>query len=106
MDRIQAGSACSLTPAGSLVEWVAFLKSNSPEDSKIMSNRLSSDLKERVLSMPEYRQGSHKVKVILKDGQRYSSVFVAWGSEIVKVGSNTIIPFNAEDIVDVQNDPE
>lgn len=69
-----------------------------------MSNILPENIKAEVLLMPEYRQGTNKVRVWLKDGRIYSSVFVAWGSEIVKVGASTSIPFDAEDVVRVDND--
>jgi hypothetical protein len=69
-----------------------------------MSNRVSPYIKAKILEMPEYRMGTNKVRVILKDGGRFSAVFVAWGEEIVKVGSSTVIPFEAEDIVEVEND--
>lgn len=54
--------------------------------------------------MPEYSYGVNKVKVQLKNGDVFRNVYVAWGFEIVKFGKSTIIPFNAEDVVDVKND--
>lgn len=69
-----------------------------------MSKILSEAIKIEILSMPEYRQGTNKVRVKLRDGRIYSAVFVAWGNEIVKVGTDSNIPFDAEDIVSVEND--
>lgn len=69
-----------------------------------MSIYLSQNLKERVLEMPEYRQGTNKVLVKLRDGRVYKSVFIAWGNEIIKVGIQDNIPFEAEDVVSVEND--
>ena len=69
-----------------------------------MSNILPQKLKDEVLLMPEYRQGTNKIRVRLKDGRSYSSVFVAWGDEIVKVGTFNTIPFSAEEVVSVEND--
>ncbi len=69
-----------------------------------MPNKLPLVFKNRVLEMPEYRQGVNKIKVRLQSGIEYSSVFVAWGSEIVKVGASTEIPFEVNDIVYVEND--
>jgi len=69
-----------------------------------MSNKLSQALKDKVLEMPEYRQGVNKVKVLLKDGKAYNNVFVAWGCEIIKIDSSFVIPFDADDIVDIEND--
>lgn len=69
-----------------------------------MNKKVPSKIKEKILQMPEYRQGTNKVRVTLKDGRNVSDVFVAWGEEIVKVGSSLDIPFDAKDIVDVEND--
>jgi hypothetical protein len=69
-----------------------------------MSNKLPPEITEKILKMPESSYGANKVRVTLKDGRKYSSVFIAWGDEIVKVGSSPDIPFNAEDIVSVEND--
>jgi hypothetical protein len=69
-----------------------------------MSNILPQKLKDEVLLMPEYRQGTNKIRVRLKDGRVYSSVFVAWGDEVVKVGTFDSIPFAAEEVVSVEND--
>lgn len=54
--------------------------------------------------MPEYRQGVNKVKVRLKNGSEFSDVYIAWGSEIVRVGTSAKVPFNLEDVEDVVND--
>lgn len=69
-----------------------------------MTNILPSFIKEQILQMPEYKYGVNKVIVRLKNGQVYGSIHVAWGDEIVKVGQNTEVPFDAEDVVEVQND--
>ena len=69
-----------------------------------MKNVISQELKDKVLEMPEYRQGVNKVWVRLRDGTIHHNVFIAWGSEIVKVGDSTDIPFDAGDIVDLDND--
>lgn len=54
--------------------------------------------------MPEYRQGVNKVRVTLNDGRTVSSVYVAWGDEIVKVADSNHFTFNASDVVNVEND--
>ena len=69
-----------------------------------MTKKLSQELKDKVLEMPEYRQGVNKVRVRLKDGTIYRNVFIAWGSEIVKVGDSTNIPFITGDILEIEND--
>lgn len=50
-------------------------------------------LQEQVLAMPEFNYGVTRIRVILVDGSRFSDVFVAWGKEIVKVGTSETIPF-------------
>ena len=69
-----------------------------------MGNMISQKLKDKVLEMPEYRQGVNKVWVRLKDGTIHHNVFIAWGDEIVKVGESMDIPFDAEDIIELEND--
>jgi hypothetical protein len=54
--------------------------------------------------MPEYSHGAHKVRVTLVDGRQYSAIFIAWADEIVKVGTGTVIPFDAEQIIGIEND--
>ncbi len=54
--------------------------------------------------MPEYKQGVNKVKVRLKNGSEFSDVYVAWGSEVVRVGESVEVPFNLQDVEDVIND--
>ena len=69
-----------------------------------MSNKLPAAIKDKVSQMPESSQGANKIKVTLTDGRIFSDVHVAWADEIVKVGSSTVIPFQAEDIVSVQSE--
>lgn len=58
--------------------------------------------------MPESSYGAHKIKVILKNGTVIRDVYVAWGSEVVKIGKKMVsaveIPFDVDDIVDVECD--
>jgi hypothetical protein len=70
-----------------------------------MKNEVPGGLKDQVLAMPEYRQGVNRVTVRLRDGTSYRNVFIAWGGEIVKVGDSTEVPFDASDIVAIENDP-
>jgi hypothetical protein len=69
-----------------------------------MTNVISQELKDKVLEVPEYRQGVNRVRVRLRDGTIHHSVFIAWGSEIVRVGDSADIPFDASDIVEIDND--
>ena len=57
---------------------------------------------DEVSAMPEYRYGVTRIRVSLDDGLRFSDVFVAWGSEIVKVGTSEESPFDPSKIVAVE----
>jgi hypothetical protein len=59
-------------------------------------------LREKVNSMPEFSYGVARVRVTLDDGSQWSDVFVAWGGEIVKVGTSEEIPFDPSRIVSVE----
>jgi hypothetical protein len=52
--------------------------------------------------MPEHSYGVTRIRVTLDDGSRFSDVLVAWGSEIVKVGTSEEIPFDPSRIVSVE----
>jgi hypothetical protein len=54
--------------------------------------------------MPEYRYGVNKVIAYLKNGDIFRDVHIAWGREIVKVGDGSLIPFDASDVIDVENE--
>jgi len=57
---------------------------------------------ETVNAMPEYSYGVTRIRVTLDDGSRFSDVFVAWGGEIVKVGTSKNIPFDPARIISVE----
>jgi hypothetical protein len=59
-------------------------------------------LQDKVLAMGEYSYGVTRIRVTLKDGSRFSDVFVAWGNEIVKVGTSEDIPFDPSNIISVE----
>lgn len=73
-----------------------------------MKNELHYKFAEKIEQMPESSYGANKIKVILKNGSVFSDVYVAWGKEIVKIGTRLVtadeIPFNVDDIVDVECD--
>ena len=57
----------------------------------------------QVLQMPEHSYGVTRVKVTLEDGRVFNDVFVAWGKEIVRVGSEEGAPFDPTKIVAVEH---
>ena len=66
------------------------------------SGELPEAIRKKVANMPEYSYGVNRVTVILNDGTEIKDVYVAWASEIVKVGSSKEIPFDPTRIVGVQ----
>jgi len=64
---------------------------------------LPEHLQDKVHSFGEYSMGANKVAVVLKDGRIIEDVFIAWGTEVVKVGQKTEISFTQDDIADVIN---
>ena len=57
---------------------------------------------EEVLEYPEYSYGVARIVVTLDDEIECRDVFVAWGKEIVKVGSSEDVPFDPSRIVAVR----
>jgi hypothetical protein len=64
---------------------------------------IPSQFEDRILQMPESSYGVTRVIVTLEDGTELGDVFVAWGKEIVKVGSSETIPFDPNKIVNVRH---
>jgi len=64
--------------------------------------KIPSQFEKQVLEMPETSYGVTRVVVTLEDGTEFSDVFIAWGNEIVKVGSSEIIPFDSNKIVKIR----
>ncbi len=57
---------------------------------------------DKVNAMPESSYGVTRIRVTLDDGSHFDDVFVAWGSEIVKVGTCEESPFDPARIVSVE----
>jgi len=68
----------------------------------IGSRRIPEHLQEQVNAVPESSYGVIRIRVTLDDGSKFNDVFVAWGSEIVKVGTSEEIPFDPSRIVSVE----
>ena len=61
---------------------------------------------EKIGSVGESSYGANRVTLILADGRRIHEVFLAWGTEIVKIGTRTVagpedLDFQLADIVDI-----
>jgi hypothetical protein len=68
-----------------------------------MTTRLPEAVKEKILSFPEYKMGTHKVALIMKDGSMIEDVFVAWGDEVVRVGKEEVVSFDVDEVIDAQD---
>ena len=67
------------------------------------SRTIPEHLQDKVNATPECSYGVSRIRVTLDDGARFNDVFVAWGSEIVKVGTSEEIPFDPSRIISVEN---
>lgn len=63
---------------------------------------LPSRFEKQVLEYPERSYGVTRIVVTMDNGKEFSDVFVAWGKEIVKVGSSENVPFDPSKIVAVR----
>lgn len=65
-------------------------------------NELPSRFEEQVLNYPEYSYGVARIVVTLDDESECRDVFVAWGKEIVRVGSGEVVPFDPSRIIAIR----
>jgi hypothetical protein len=61
---------------------------------------------DKTADFPESSYGANRVTLILADGRRIHGVSLAWGTEIVKIGSRAVaqpedLEFTLSDITDV-----
>lgn len=86
-----------------MAELVAREKFSFRKDFSMNERRLVPDkFHDKVMAIGEYSYGLTRMRVTLDDGSHFSDVFVAWGSEIVKVGTSEDIPFDPSRIVSVE----
>jgi hypothetical protein len=60
------------------------------EGHKDMSVSLPENLKNKASEFPESSYGANRVTLILPGGRKIKNVFLAWGSQIVKIGNKQI----------------
>jgi len=65
-------------------------------------NEIPSKFEDEISQFPEHSYGVTRISVLLEDGKRINDVFVAWGKEIVRVGTSKTIPFDPEKIIEVK----
>ena len=66
------------------------------------NRKIPEPLQEKINAMPEYSYGVMRIRIRIEDGSQFDDVFVAWGNEIVKVGTSPEIPFDPTKIVSVE----
>ena len=54
-----------------------------------MQRHLPESIARQILALPESSYGAHRVTLILDDGSEIRDVYVAWGTEVVRVGEDT-----------------
>lgn len=69
-----------------------------------MRNEIPDNIKEQLISMPEYKYGISRVRVTLVDDRVFHHVHIAWANEVVRVEGYTDIPFDSTKIVKIEND--
>ncbi|UAK23013.1 hypothetical protein [Sphingomonas nostoxanthinifaciens] len=66
------------------------------------SRTLPAHISDKVREMPETSYGSTRVIVTLDDGSRVRDVHVAWATEVVRVGQQDDITFDASRVVNIE----
>jgi hypothetical protein len=69
-----------------------------------VTTALPEEIVEDVLSFPEWHAGVHRVTVALDDGRRFRGVLVSWGTDVLSVEGYGAVPFDATDVVAVEDD--
>jgi hypothetical protein len=67
---------------------------------------LPDSLGDKAVAFPEFSYGTNRVTLVLADGRRVPDAYLAWGREIVKIGTLTVeaaddLDFHAVDVLDV-----
>jgi hypothetical protein len=69
------------------------------------NRELPEHIQNRINNMPEHSYGVNRVILTLKDGTVIPDVYVGWGMDVLKVGKNTEVDFDASDVVAVEHQP-
>lgn len=67
------------------------------------ANQIPERFVDQISQMPEASYGATRIEVTLEDGRVCRNVVVAWGSEVVRVGGSSTIPFDPERIISVRH---
>ena len=80
-------------------------RSASPDsgDTGAVTYRLPQPLAEIVSCFPETHMGAQTIRVTLADGRTFDGVTVAWGHEVVRVAGFDVLPFDASEVVEVED---
>jgi hypothetical protein len=71
-----------------------------------MALNLPAQFKDKTIGFGECAYGTNRATLVLADGRRVHEVFLAWGTEIVKIGTRAVagpedLDFALADIVDI-----
>jgi len=74
-----------------------------------MALQLPDNLRDKALQFPESSQGANCVTLILSDSRKIRNVFIAWGTEIIKIGNRMIasendLQFKLLEIIDIESE--
>ncbi len=67
-----------------------------------MNRKIPDQFQDQILAMPEYKYGATRIRVFLDDDRIFTDVYVAWGTEIIKVGASEKLPFDPLQIIRVE----
>ena len=67
--------------------------------------RLPERIRQEISTFPEFSYGAKRVTLVFADGVELRDVYVAWDSEVVRVGTKTNVSFDISKIVGVKNQP-
>jgi len=65
---------------------------------------LPEEIQDKIAGYPEFKYGVNKVCVVLDDGTKVPDVYVAWGKQVIKVGTSEEIKFDPSRVVDAFNE--
>lgn len=65
--------------------------------------RLSPSIKKHILAFPEYQPGTHRVALVMKDGNVIENVIVADGDKVIRVGETEGCPIVVAAVADAED---
>lgn len=66
---------------------------------------LPEHIQDQIALMPEHSYGVNRVILTLKDGTVINDVYVGWAMDVLSVGDNKEVTFDASDVVAAKPQP-